>query len=461
MYKVLLADDEPSLYESMKENIDWAKYNMQAAYFASNGKDAYEIIRTYEPDIAILDIRMPGYSGLDLSKMIFNEGYKTKVIIVSGYAEFSYAQKAIQYNVIGYCLKPVEYEEIASLLLKAVSNLKNEKTGVSQDDFLEALDADNLTKVKEYLQSIGCLSDTMYLAASQSSMPLSIKDVSIFRVGANMYGYLSQSPFDINQFSEMAHLEGVYGLAIYPTGIGIQNLRSAFFKVIAMCYQSFITPNEILCTYYYDNHSLSIIKEIQEAASFSSRDRIIELLHELLNSEEKRLMSVHSLQKLVNAIVSNSDLVNDPDDNYIYNYKQLTGKYSSLDECLLSLIEMLSASEISTDASGNISNFYFLKIMKYINTYYMKDISLKDVAEVVNLNPNYISQMFKKTTGTTFTQHITDLRIKNAEKLLLTTEDSINDISIQSGFNDYFYFLKIFKKHTGKTPSEFRSSKES
>lgn len=95
--------------------------------------------------------------------------------------------------------------------------------------------------------------------------------------------------------------------------------------------------------------------------------------------------------------------------------------------------------------------------MKYINTCYSENITLKDVAKVVNLNPNYISQVFKRTTGTTFSHYLTNLRITHAKKLLTTTNISINDVSIQSGFNDYFYFLKTFKKYTGKTPSEFRN----
>lgn len=95
--------------------------------------------------------------------------------------------------------------------------------------------------------------------------------------------------------------------------------------------------------------------------------------------------------------------------------------------------------------------------MKYINSCYTENITLKDVANVVNLNPNYISQVFKKTTGTTFSHYLTNLRIDTAKKLLTTTNSSINDVSIQAGFNDYFYFLKTFKKYTGKTPSEFRN----
>lgn len=110
----------------MKEHIDWEQYGTQVAYTALTGEQAYDILTTSTPDIAILDIRMPGYSGLELSHIISQSKLKTQVIIVSGYAEFSYAQKAIQYGVLGYCLKPVEYDEITSLLLKAVRNLQKQ-----------------------------------------------------------------------------------------------------------------------------------------------------------------------------------------------------------------------------------------------------------------------------------------------------------------------------------------------
>ena len=66
-------------------------------------------------------------------------------------------------------------------------------------------------------------------------------------------------------------------------------------------------------------------------------------------------------------------------------------------------------------------------------------------------------ELFKKSAGTTFSHYLTNLRITNAKKLLTTTDISINEISLKTGFNDYFYFLKTFKKYTGHTPSEYRN----
>lgn len=70
MYQVLLADDEQSIMDSMLNHIPWAQYNMEVAYTATSGKQAYDILVNTPPDIAILDIRMPGYSGLELCRMV-------------------------------------------------------------------------------------------------------------------------------------------------------------------------------------------------------------------------------------------------------------------------------------------------------------------------------------------------------------------------------------------------------
>ena len=124
MLRVLIADDEPSVVESLKASIDWEKYDLQVAAVAHNGKEAKEILETTPIDIAILDIRMPGYSGLELCRWLHERNSEIQMIVISGYAEFSYAQKALRYGVAGYCLKPVEYAELTFLLLKAVGALE-------------------------------------------------------------------------------------------------------------------------------------------------------------------------------------------------------------------------------------------------------------------------------------------------------------------------------------------------
>lgn len=458
MYHVLLADDEPSIIESLQNAIAWEEYGMEIAHTTNSGKEALDILMNNPPDIAILDIRMPGCSGLELSKYIYQNELKTQVIIVSGYAEFSYAQKAIQYNVLGYCLKPVEYDELTSLLLKAVRNLESASFVISDSDFLEAIESNQTDMISHYLEANDFLYDTYYLASSISESPLPLADSLSLCTGTSQYGYLSSKPFNASDFEAFLENPSIRGIGIYPIPVSLNDLHNSFYRCLAMGYHYFINPDTKICTTYHDFHSLPYTDQISDAVNFTAKDKLCSLLEQLMDQEYQQLFSIHSAQQLYNMIISNARLIPNSQDYYIHHYRQLTHEYESFQAMLESLLQMLNASPQTeeTQEQLNISNSYFLKIMKYINTYYNENITLTDVAKVVNLNPNYISQVFKKSTGTTFSRYLTDLRINHAKKLLDTTNISINDISQQAGFNDYFYFLKTFKKYTGQTPSEYR-----
>jgi YesN/AraC family two-component response regulator len=97
----------------------------------------------------------------------------------------------------------------------------------------------------------------------------------------------------------------------------------------------------------------------------------------------------------------------------------------------------------------------FLAIMNYLNTHYEQAITLKSVAEDLHLNASYISQLIKAETGLTYTQYITELRIGKAKELLTHTKLSLAEISEAVGFNDYFYFIKKFKKEVEVTPGKY------
>ena len=77
-------------------------------------------------------------------------------------------------------------------------------------------------------------------------------------------------------------------------------------------------------------------------------------------------------------------------------------------------------------------------------------------AAALYMNPNYISQLFKKEAGVTFVHYVTQKRVDDAKKLLVTTQKTLSDIAIEVGFNDSFYFIKTFKKFVGVTPGQYR-----
>ena len=107
MYSVYIADDEMWVIVGLKKRIEKTGLPFQVIGEANNGVMALEEIEKKKPDILFTDIRMPGYSGLELLELLRKKELQTKVILISGYAEFEYAQSAIRNGAYDYLLKPM------------------------------------------------------------------------------------------------------------------------------------------------------------------------------------------------------------------------------------------------------------------------------------------------------------------------------------------------------------------
>lgn len=126
MIQLLLVDDEPVILKSLVNN-DWHSAGISSVYEADNGLTAVELLKQQAVDIVVTDIRMPGMDGLQLCRHIGEHYPHTQCILLSGYGEFEYAKKAIQYGVSSYLLKPVKDED----LLEEVGRLA---AGIRKDE---------------------------------------------------------------------------------------------------------------------------------------------------------------------------------------------------------------------------------------------------------------------------------------------------------------------------------------
>ncbi|HHU51284.1 MAG TPA: response regulator [Firmicutes bacterium] len=116
-YQVLLVDDEPLALEGVKTSVEWGDLGFRIAGECSDGEEAFSFIKKYTPDLVITDVRMPSLDGLNLIEQVIEYvNPKTKFIVISGYDDFSYAQRALKYQVNHYLLKPVFPEEMIPAL---------------------------------------------------------------------------------------------------------------------------------------------------------------------------------------------------------------------------------------------------------------------------------------------------------------------------------------------------------
>ena len=127
MYRILFVDDEALIREGISENIRWQELGYELAGVCENGREAREFLQRQDVDVVLTDICMPFVDGIALSKYIHEKHADTKVLILSGYDEFEYAQSAIKYGIEEYLLKPITSFELGAVLTKLKGRLDEER----------------------------------------------------------------------------------------------------------------------------------------------------------------------------------------------------------------------------------------------------------------------------------------------------------------------------------------------
>ena len=134
MYTIVVADDEEELRRAIIRKIDWESIGFQVVGEAENGIEALELVERMEPDLLLTDIRMPFVSGIELARQVREVRPTTQIAFLSGFDEFSYAQQAIQYNIISYMLKPDVYKRQGCGFRRTEAGYYDRDTGCCHDE---------------------------------------------------------------------------------------------------------------------------------------------------------------------------------------------------------------------------------------------------------------------------------------------------------------------------------------
>lgn len=137
MLQILLVDDEPLTLEYLEKFLSGLFIKNSNILMAQNGRDALELFQSTRIDLVISDIRMPLMDGLELSRHISEQWPQTRIILLTGYEDFNYAQQALKYGVCDYLLKPINKEELALAVQKQIGYIRQDKR--QKEDYLQVL----------------------------------------------------------------------------------------------------------------------------------------------------------------------------------------------------------------------------------------------------------------------------------------------------------------------------------
>ncbi len=515
MYKVLLVDDESIIIDSISSLIDWTGHGFVLAGAAQNGIEAYDMVKNYQPDIIITDIKMPGMSGLDLIEKVRAELPETVFLILSGYGEFDFASRAMEYGVKYYLLKPCDEEEILPVLVKIKDELDRKR---SKDLFVKEINH-NIKKVLPQVKE------------------QFLRDFATTRI---------YNKNDAGFFLKLFKIEdGRFKLILLRTGTKSEFLERFALKNIA---EDIIGGDRVYLGTIIEEEVLLLVRPVND-------DKLVELLEDIRNifnnyynidisaavSREADFISIPPMYMETKenlkyafylgdgSIITNrdADLIRDAGD-YSKNFDfgnitsfvktgdmenvkgELNSFFDRLDlekhdinlaksysmELYLTVARQCSPELMNDYVKGvvkiqemktlnQIRDFITITACRITQMHYeltMKkhsmvidtvincisenirnpDLSLTWIAkEVLYMNENYLGKLFLKEMNEKFSQYVMRVRIEKAKELFESPKDyKIYEVSEMTGFGDYTqYFSQVFKKYAGATPSEYKKNR--
>lgn len=476
MHRVLLVDDERYVIDSLRATIDWRKHGFEVVGEARNGASALEMIDALRPDLVFTDIRMPGMDGLELIRLASEAGKAARFVAVSGYAEFSYVQTAMKYGAVGFCLKPFDADEIESILRKVGAAIDGRRSFLGFD-LLESLDEKGdaaWDRVRRICAELGfpcdgavpigavvSLGDGTYsLAPELATVEVRLGPRRMLRIacrpeGATGLGWLG-----------LADAVGLTGVGYADATYTADGLRTGIAHAGLAALQSFVHPGAVVFDYaagrFDDGRATAELQRLETATGNRDDAAVVaalERLREAAASDRVGAQHLLAAYNRVMAYVGRKEGVER--EETLYRPEQLPVLYADAPAMLDDLEARLKRTGASRTAAlpEEIRNEKFREILRYVNQNFTSDLSLQGISAQFSFNANYLSQLFKKALNTTFTDYVTTLRVAHASDLLLTTGLSISEVAERAGYDDYFYFTRVFKKATGMTASEFKASR--
>ncbi|MCR5108632.1 MAG: response regulator [Lachnospiraceae bacterium] len=393
MIKLFLVEDEIVMRDGIKKHIDWEKEGIEFVGEASDGELAYPLISERKPDIVITDIKMPFMDGLKLSALVKKILPDTKIIILSGYDEFSYAREAIRLGVTEYLLKPISPAALLESIRKVRDNIINDKKKKQSE---QSQKAEFEEKEREALKMFSELTKHfMEKPSKEEESRDSYGEVDISKAGSvsgkNLEDFLKTG--SINDTKDI--MDRIF------FSIGEQNARS-------MIYLNYITMDMYFTM-------LSFLKELSvDPSEFGENcGDINDVIKSIRTVDDSKEFLIRCLDFVMEKRDSGSGK----------KYGRILG-----------------------DAKAYIDEHFS-----------DEDISLNTLADILNISPNHFSAIFSQEMGITFIEYLINKRMDRAKELLMTTDMKTFEVAYAVGYKDPSYFSSTFKKTQGMTVREYRS----
>jgi two-component system response regulator YesN len=472
MYRVLLVDDEPLTFIGMRNVFNWREAGFEIIAQTTNPYEALDIITAQRPDVVFADVRMPEISGLELIGRVREMGLDTEFVIVSGFAEFSYAQEALRHGAFDYCLKPVKVDAENLLLKRLATHLQNKKMYKDYGIFEKLME--EKTTISQYLEFAGVQSTCRYfqVVVAVYETPRDFKEPALpdeklfLRLSSRKYLYLvnTEDALDrsvLSSFSSCRCSAGISRMA------GSDAYLPDLYRQadLAVCNEFIYGQKGVYC--YKPKNTPFVGKLAAKLAGEIENNGIQELKADLEGLPEvfrQNGLSIEDAVYLWNRLAAfAAEHAEDKGigiDSGFMDYDEWMERMESFDAFPAALYELVAPLISAEEGKGGYSNENFLKLIEYVDAHYTERLFLKTLAADFYINLNYCCELFKKIKGCTFSDYVTGLRMKKAAELLKGGGLTIAEVANASGYEDYFYFNRVFSKYYGLSPAKYMRGRQ-
>ena len=496
MISLFLVEDERIARESIRDNVPWQEHDILFLGDAPDGEVALPQLLEKRPDILLTDIKMPFMDGLELARIVRKELPDTRIIILSGHNEFEYARKAITLGVNDYLLKPVSSRDIleavdrskAQILECRARRIERQSHSITQRElFFSNLYSGILMGPAQMLQRAAQLGISLAAGAYQiilTELDGVIPDREALRDKLYAAPMAYGSGFDGGRATFLLLAEDAAGLppklrefsAWLDALAGQEGLSVHLLPGKQTARLSDLPKAYHLLTIQKKQRESADSKTLSHSTSFQ-RDTLLDFLRTGKPSALPSFWAHYrpTIESGYSSFVYRCYLYTELffvvhefcQENRIplpesLRQEDLLEKRilltNSVDD-FLTLACQLCEEVMEVRPGGSRHTPSAEQARAYIDRHYMDpELSLSSVANAVSVSPNHLSTLFKSKIGVGFSEYLTEVRIRQAKRLLITSDLRVSGVGEGVGYKNMEYFSMLLKKNPGQTPSQYRRS---
>jgi two-component system response regulator YesN len=512
METLYIADDEKIIRDGLKFILDWEELGFEICGEAGNGDEALEGILRLSPTVTMMDIKMPGLSGLEVIKKAREAGYEGRFIILSGYSDFAYAREAMKYDVNFYLTKPIDENELGKAIAEIKTSVEEARSIKSRNEMIRK------KSKKEIIKDI-----------VSEHADLDTIDIDELGLGANVYRVVAYENFDVTDPSVLPYQFSDLFMAANKGDELFEQFEYKHISCLLLKGSLAIEKLRRFVAHYDDEPEkgspldtlfIAYGCEVTGLSEISkSFDQARLLIHRrFFCSQGQHVLGFEDLPSVQNNLVKlEKNKVNTYGRNLIgyiqaFNRRKVAEELYALEEYLYHVSADISEvkiflADINLQIKENISHSYpgadlpfesnteimgfietrnylyeiigyfsneFEKVMSgignssrdsvmddilyYIEHNYHTNLRLETISSLFGYNSSYLGKIFNKTVGESFNTYADKVRIKKAQELLERKELKVYEIAERVGYKNVDYFHKKFRKYVGQSPAEYRKA---